>query len=72
MKEKIHIYYDKEGDVLEIDIGKPTAGYCKNLGNSIFEKIDEKTGISKGYTILNFKKKLEKSIDISLPIKLSA
>ncbi len=70
MKDKISIYYDKEGDVLEIDIGKPTKGYCKGLGDDIFEKIDEKTGNTKGYTILGFKKRTEKSLNISLPINL--
>ena len=44
MNKNLSIYYDKEGDLLEIRIGKPTIGYFKDLGNDIFERIDEKTG----------------------------
>lgn len=74
MKEKMRIYSDNEGDVLEVDIGKPTPGYCKNLGKDLFEKVDERTGKTKGFTIINFRKRTEKlkSFDLSLPLQLEA
>jgi len=72
MKNKLHLYYDKEGDLLEIRIGKATKGYMKDIGNNIFEKRDEKTGEIKAITILNFNKRTKnlKPIEVSLPIDI--
>ena len=72
MKEKVNIYYDEEGDFLEVTMGKPTRGYFKNLGNGIFERIDEKTNKIKGFAIHSFKKRTEnkKEIKFSLPVKM--
>jgi len=70
-KGKLHVYYDEEGDVLEVILGKPTISYMKNLGNGTFERIDEKNGKTKGFLITSFKKRSEKkAIDITLPANL--
>ncbi|MBI2507579.1 DUF2283 domain-containing protein [Candidatus Woesearchaeota archaeon] len=58
MKE-LSIYYDKEGDFLEVRIGKPTIAYFKDLGNDIFERVDERTGEVNGISIVNFRKRIE-------------
>jgi len=69
--EKTQIYYDEEGDMLEIIIGKPTISYMKNLGGEMFVRIDEKTGKTKGFLILGFKKRCEKNaVNIPLPTNL--
>ena len=68
MNKNLSIYYDKEGDLLEIRIGKPTIGYFKDLGNDIFERIDEKTGEIRRFSILNFKKRAEKVANINIPL----
>ena len=72
MKNNMIIHYDEEDDILEIRIGKPTESYFNDLGDDIFERIDKKNGKIKGLTILNFKKRTEKSksINISLPLKI--
>ena len=72
MKNKLHIYYDEEGDFLELRIGKPTLSVYNDIGNDIFQRIDEKTRKVKGFAIFNFKKRTEKlkNIDVSLPIEL--
>ena len=72
MKEKLNVYYDQEGDFLELRIGKPTSSYYDNLGNDIFQRIDEKTGKVKGVAIFNFKKRTEKlkGIDVPLPVQV--
>ena len=72
MKEKINIYYDEEGDFLEITMGKPTKGHFKNLGDGIFKRIDEKTNKVKGFMIHSFKKRTEKDKEIkfTLPVKM--
>ncbi|MEW6063249.1 MAG: hypothetical protein AB1571_02670 [Nanoarchaeota archaeon] len=43
MKGPVRLYYDKEGDFLEISVGSFTKGYFKNCGDGIFEMIEEKT-----------------------------
>ena len=68
MKKNLSVYYDKEGDLLEIRIGKPTIGYFKDLGNDVFERIDDKTGEIRGFSILNFKKRAEKAENINIPL----
>lgn len=72
MKNKLHIYYDEEGDFLELRIGKSTPSTYDNIGNDIFRRIDDKTKEVKGFAIFNFKKRTEKlkNIDVSLPIEL--
>ncbi|MBI2672112.1 DUF2283 domain-containing protein [Candidatus Woesearchaeota archaeon] len=69
-KEKLYLHYDEEGDMLEIRVGKPTISFMRDIGRDIFERIDEKTGKIKGFTIFNFKKRTEKkSISVTLPLK---
>ncbi len=68
MNKILSVYYDKEGDLLEIRIGKPTVGYFKDMGNDIFERIDGKTGEIRGFSILNFKKRAEKVENINIPL----
>jgi len=72
MKNKLHIYYDEEGDFLELRAGKLTPSVYNDIGNDIFQRIDEKTKKVKGFAIFNFKKRTEKlkSIDVLLPIEL--
>lgn len=72
MKENLNIYYDEEGDFLEINIGKITKGFFREIGDGIAERIDEKTGKVTGISILSFKNRIkkEKNLNISLPFKL--
>ena len=71
MKKKLNIQYDDFGDMLEIRMGKPTIGYMKDLGNDIFERIDEKTGEIKGFLIMNFKKRSKDIIEIPISLEVS-
>jgi len=63
---KVHVSYDEEGDLLEIQFGKISKGKYRDLGNDIFERIGE-DGESKGFAILNFNKRKSKPIEFSLP-----
>lgn len=68
-KEKIHVFYDEGGDLLEIRIGNVTPSHMEPLGNDVFERIDNKTGKVKGYMIVNFRKKMRKNTSgIEFPI----
>lgn len=71
MKGKMHIYYDKEGDFLEINVGKYTKGYFHDIGEGIAERIDEKTGKVTGIAILSFQKRMEKMKDIKINLPIS-
>ena len=67
MKNKIILYYDEEGDYLELSIGKIEKGYFKKIKKDCFKRIDEKTGKVVGYTIFNFTKK-DGFNEIELPL----
>jgi len=73
MKGKLHLYYDEEGDFLELHAGKFTEGYFKNLGNGIFERIDRKTNEVTGIGIMGFKERTKgpKAEEISLPVEMT-
>ena len=71
MKQKIYVNYKQEGDLLEIRFGKPTISYMKDLGKDVFQRIDRKTGKIRGYTVLNFRKRSEKGLNIALPVKVT-
>ena len=72
MKGQMHIYYDEEGDFLEIQLGEYTEGYFRDIGEGIAERIDEKTGKVTGLAILSFRKRMEqvKELKIPLPLKI--
>lgn len=68
------LWYDEEGDYLEIYFGKIKEGYFREVKDKLFERIDKKTGKVVGYTIFNFTKRKEKFIDveITMPKEISA
>lgn len=67
------IHYDEEGDFLELHIGKPAKGFFKDVGNDIFERVDEETNKVVGIAIFNFKKRVVAGdVDIKLPFKVEA
>ncbi|MBI2659435.1 hypothetical protein HYX05_05050 [Candidatus Woesearchaeota archaeon] len=72
MKGKLNLYYDEEGDFLELHIGDYTQGYFRNLGKGVFERIDRKTKKVTGIAIMGFKKRTEglKDIRVSLPTEI--
>jgi hypothetical protein len=70
MKGKLTIYYDREGDFLELNIGKYREGDFHNLGKGIFERVDKKTKKITGIAIMGFRKRTEgkNDVEISLPV----
>lgn len=73
MKSNLHIYYDQEGDFLEINLGNFPASYVRDIDDGVFERIDEKTGKVVGIGILSFRKRTanRQGIDLKLPIKIA-
>lgn len=71
MKGELNLYYDEEGDFLELTVGDYTRGHFRNVGEGIFERIDDDTKKITGIAIHGFKKRTEgKEARISLPVKL--
>lgn len=72
MENKMNLYYDEEGDFLEITTGNISNCYFNNLGNGVFEIIDKSDKKTKGIAIFNFKKRTKdlEEIKLSLPLKL--
>jgi len=71
MNNKTKIYYDEEGDFLEISVGEPTECYAEEVRPGVFLRIDKKTGEAKSIGILDFKKRSQvKDIEFNLPITL--
>ncbi|RJQ16892.1 DUF2283 domain-containing protein [Candidatus Woesearchaeota archaeon] len=69
MKNNLNLYYDEEGDFLEIHIGNYGKGTFKNLGNGIFERIDENNNIT-GIAVMGFKKRINGSKKLKLPVSM--
>ena len=68
MKQKLTIHWDKEGDFLELQFGKPTTAYYKDAGDDLFERKDEETDEIKGYAIFNVQKRKQgKDLVVTLP-----
>ena len=65
----MNIYYDEEGDFLEIVAGDISNCYFDNIGNGIFNIVDKQTNEIKGIAIFSFKKRTKDlaEIQISLP-----
>ena len=66
--EKMRLFYDEEGDVLDISIGEPKKAKSQERGNDIIIRKDNK-GKVVGFTILNFEKRSEKEKGFNIPVE---
>jgi uncharacterized protein YuzE len=70
--ENMNIYYDEDGDFLEITTGNISNCYFDNIGDGIFKIIDKNTGEIKGISIHSFKTRTKyDSIKLELPFKFN-
>ena len=74
MKGNMRIYYDDEGDYLEIFIGSSRPNYGEDIASGVTVFKDEKTDEVIGVGILNFRKKTKtlKDIELKLPFKITS
>jgi len=72
MKGNLNIYYDEEGDFLEIGMNNFNKGYFRDIGEGVSERIDEKTGEIVGIAIMSFRKRTAglKDLKVSLPVEI--
>lgn len=66
MKGKMSIYYDGEGDYLEIFVNGASPTYGEEIGDDITLIKKEETGEIVGVGVLNFKKRAKSLNDIKL------
>ena len=60
MDKKLIFSFDKEGDVLDISIGKPRKAISEEIKEDIFVRKNPKTKEIVGFMILNFEKRFKK------------
>ena len=68
---KMHIYYDAEGDYMEVRFGQPRESFYEYLGKDTFKRIDKKTKKVFGCAFYNVKKREHKSpqnIEVDTPL----
>ena len=68
----MRVYYDEEGDCLEIFIGDAMPNYGEDIAPGVTVFKDEETDEIMGVGILNFRKKTKslKDIELKLPFKI--
>ena len=69
--DQLHLWYDREGDFLEIRIGKAVHGIYQPVGNECFERVDKKTGKVVGIAVFNFTKRFPTHSELVLPLMAS-
>ena len=69
-KEPVRVWFDPEGDLLEVELGKPRKGFLKDAGDDVFVRVDTKGSII-GFVILNVTKRPKKAKILKVPIKAS-
>ena len=70
MEKEISVWFDREGDYLEITFGKPKRGYFKEVEEDLLQRVDSETGEVLGFAFINFTKhfeRMEKPEEIVLP-----
>lgn len=69
MKGQMEIYYDEEGDYLEIFIKDPSPNYGEDISDDVTIFRDEKTNEVVGVGIQDFKKQTKnlKDLRVNLP-----
>ena len=50
------VWFDPEGDLLEVELGKPRKGFFKDAGEDAFIRVDTKGNVI-GFAILNVTKR---------------
>ena len=73
MRGKLSIYYDEEGDYLELFTNVKRPSYGEDLASGITIFKDEETEEVIGIGILNFKKKTNElsQIELNLPFEIN-
>lgn len=69
-QEALTIWFDPEGDILEVGFSKARKGFFKDAGDDVLVRVDDRGKIS-GFAVLNATKRRRKIIETKLPVKAS-
>jgi len=67
-EKALRIWFDPEGDLLEIGQTKPARGFFRDAGDDMFVRADYEGNIT-GFAIPNAKKRMTKIREVKLPVK---
>lgn len=65
MEKELMFFYDKEGDILDISIGKPKKALTEELTEDVFIRINPKKNQVVGFMIMNFTKSFIRELESS-------
>lgn len=71
MAEALTFSYDKEGDILDISLGRPRQAISREIEDDVFVRLNPKSRKVIGFSILNFTKWF-KDLDDARPIPVTA
>jgi len=71
MADTLRFAYDREGDILDIAIGRPRKAISREIEDDFFVRLDPKSKRVIGFSILNFTKWF-KDLDDSRSIPVAA
>ena len=60
MANTLRFAYDKEGDILDIAVGRPRAAISREVSDDVFVRFDPKSRKIVGFSILNFTKQFKR------------
>ena len=66
MKQSLKLWYDKEGDYLELTLQKSSDTYFNEIKKDFAQIIDTKTKKIVGYAVFNFMKRKNKTLEFPL------
>ena len=68
MAQEMIFSYDKEGDVLDLTLGKPVTAISKEITEDFFVRMDA-TGKIVGFMVLNFEKRFKNKAEEKIPLE---
>ena len=69
MAKKMIFSYDKEGDVLDISLGKVKMAISKEISEDFFIRVDRSTQKIVGFMMLNFEKRFKNKSEEKIPLQ---
>ena len=64
-KKIVKLWYDKEGDYLEVTFDKKAGFFRQTKNDAVMEKVDDKGNIL-GFSVMNVSKLAQKPLQVSL------
>ncbi|KKQ18320.1 MAG: hypothetical protein US31_C0006G0051 [Berkelbacteria bacterium GW2011_GWA1_36_9] len=61
MEKALNFTYDKEGDILDVSLGRPEQAISEEISEDIFVRMDPKSKKIIGFMILNFEKRFNRT-----------